>query len=143
MIVYDLICGNDHVFESWFKDSKAFESQAKRGLLSCPICQDSKIEKALMAPAVNTSRQREAREDADRKKMVTTKAMAMLAEVRKQVEDNCDYVGGDFADTALKMHFGEEERRDIYGEATEDETEELREEGVEFAQIPWLPRGEN
>ncbi len=143
MIVYDLICANDHVFESWFKDSAAFDKQARRGLLSCPVCQDSKIEKALMAPAVSTARSREAREETAKKKMVTTKAMALLAEMRKQVEQNCDYVGPDFADTALKMHFGDEERRDIYGEATDEETEQLREEGVEFAQIPWVPRGDN
>jgi hypothetical protein len=63
-----------------------------------------------------------------------------LTELRAKVEANCDYVGGKFAEEARRIHHGEVERRDIYGEATDDEARELHEEGVEFARIPWLPR---
>ena len=63
-----------------------------------------------------------------------------LTELRAKVEANCDYVGGKFAEEARRIHHGEVERRDIYGEATDDEARELNEEGVEFARIPWLPR---
>jgi hypothetical protein len=65
-----------------------------------------------------------------------------LSEIRKQIEANCDYVGGSFAEEARKIHYGEAEARGIYGEATDDQHQELVEEGVEIARIPWLPRGD-
>jgi len=65
---------------------------------------------------------------------------AEMKRIRAHVEENADYVGDRFADEALAIHYGEKERRDIYGEATEAETERLNEEGVSFARIPWLPK---
>ncbi|MEQ9638453.1 MAG: DUF1178 family protein [Alphaproteobacteria bacterium] len=139
MIVFDLICSQEHTFESWFKDSSAFDKQRKRKLIECPVCGDTKVEKALMAPAVATGRKK----DAAREKMVMAQAFKALSDMRKKVEDNCEYVGDKFADEALKIHHGETEKRDIYGEATEDDAERLEEEGVEFGRIPWLPRADN
>ncbi len=63
-----------------------------------------------------------------------------LVEVRRQVEENCDYVGDKFADEARKIHYGEADARGIFGEASEDQHRELSEEGIEVARIPWLPR---
>jgi hypothetical protein len=64
---------------------------------------------------------------------------AMLRHMRTEVEKNCDYVGADFAEEARKIHQGEAEARGIFGEATEDEAEALREEGIDIARIPWVP----
>ena len=64
---------------------------------------------------------------------------AMLRHMRTEVEKNCDYVGADFAEEARKIHHGETEARGIFGEATEDEAEALREEGIDIARIPWVP----
>ena len=139
MIVFELKCGSDHNFEAWFQDSKAYERQRKRKQIACPVCGDSAVEKALMAPSIARSRESQA---ADERAMAKA-ALQKLAELRKHVEQNCDYVGPAFAEEARKIHHGEVEKRDIYGEATADEAKELAEEGVEFARIPWGPRLDN
>jgi hypothetical protein len=63
-----------------------------------------------------------------------------MGELRAHVEKNCDYVGPSFAEEARKIHYGETEKRNIYGEASSKEAESLKDEGVEFGRIPWLPR---
>jgi hypothetical protein len=137
MIVYSLSCKNDHTFEAWFKDSNACDEQVADAKIACPVCGSKKIEKALMAPNVATSRKAEAA--AKKQMMATGEALKMLGEIRRQVEENCDYVGENFAEEARKIHYGETEKRDIYGEATKDEATKLKDEGVEVQQIPWLP----
>ena len=170
MILYDLKCRKDHVFETWFRDSAAYEEQVAAGAISCPTCGSRKIEKALMAPRLGKSgRNRDVRGDArdavrgdaqgdgaHRKapggsegKMATravketaetAELMGHLRELRKKVEDNCDYVGGEFAEEARKIHYGEEDPRNIYGETSDEQAKELHEEGVTFNRIPWAPR---
>lgn len=144
MIVFDLLCGNDHEFESWFQDSAAFEKLSKAGHVSCPVCGDTKISKSLMAPAVAGTKKK-----GDSKMAVSAKAaqqmgqyMEAVKELREQVEKNCDYVGEKFPEEARKIHYGETEVRNIYGEATESEAEELHEEGVEFQRVPWTPNND-
>ena len=68
-------------------------------------------------------------------------ALTALREMRKQVEANCDYVGPNFAEEARKIHYGESDKRGIYGQTTEEEAAALAEEGIEFGRLPWLPRG--
>jgi hypothetical protein len=139
MIVFDLRCGNTHVFEAWFRDSKEYERQKKRRQITCPVCGDTACDKAPMAPAVTSSKEdRQAREQA-----MAAEAYRKLAELRRQVEEKCEYVGDKFADEALKIHYGETGKRDIYGEASKEEAENLREEGVEFGLIPWVQRADN
>jgi hypothetical protein len=70
----------------------------------------------------------------------TAELMGHLRELRKKVEDNCDYVGGEFAEEARKIHYGEEDPRNIYGETSDEQAKELHEEGVTFNRIPWAPR---
>jgi hypothetical protein len=141
MIVFDLLCGNDHEFESWFQDSAAFEKLAKAGHVVCPICSDTKISKSLMAPAVSGTKKK-----SNEKMAISAKAarqmgkyMEAVKEMREQVEKNCDYVGEKFPEEARRMHYGEAETRNIYGEATDTEAEALQEEGVEVQRIPWAP----
>jgi hypothetical protein len=152
MILFDLKCDHDHVFESWFKDSATFTRHQKRGDLACPVCGSSRITKAPMAPSIvkgeDRPRRRKSRpetpqtvamaKDPDQQKMA--KLMRELGELRRQIEQNCDYVGESFPEEARKIHYGETEHRNIYGEATEDEAKELNEEGIEFSRVPWLPR---
>ena len=137
MISFDLKCSNDHEFESWFESSEAFDRLAKAKQLSCPICGDANISKALMAPAVSGSKKRER----EHSPMATNAAdyMNAMRAIRKQVEANSDYVGDKFADEARKIHYGEADERNIYGEATKEEAESLRDEGIECERIPWVP----
>ncbi len=69
-----------------------------------------------------------------------TELMGQLRALRQKVEENCDYVGGQFAEEARKIHYGEEDPRNIYGETSDEQAEELHEEGVTFNRIPWAPR---
>ncbi len=130
MIVYNLRCRNAHEFEGWFKDSAAFDAQAKGGKVTCPVCDSRKVDKAIMAPAV-----------AGAKKSAVTETEArqmrqFMTGLRKYVEDNADYVGPHFAEEARKIHYGETEHRHIYGEATIEEAKELVDEGVDVAPLP-------
>ena len=135
MILYDVICSNDHVFEAWFADSKAFEDQRKDSAIVCPMCGDTHVEKALMAPNISAKKEQATADSKD-----AVDAMKFLYKMREHIEENCDYVGKNFAEEARKIHHEEVDKRDIYGEATAEEAEELREEGIEFGEIPWPAR---
>jgi len=148
MIHYDLHCSQDHAFDGWFKDSAAFDRLAKRGLLECPHCGDSKVDRALMRPAVARREALAARipapqppapSDAVAAGPMPAHMRAMLQRVRTEVEKNCDYVGPRFAEEARKMHRGESDKHGIYGETSPDQAEALAEEGIEFSRIPWVP----
>lgn len=134
MIRYQLVCKQNHDFEGWFRDSAAYDTQAKKGLLSCPTCNSKSVQKAPMAPAV--SKKSELAEAA-------TKAKAMrewVTQVRAQVERDAEYVGDRFADEARAIHLGDAKERQIYGEATLKDARDLIEEGIPVAPIPSLPR---
>ena len=159
MIHYQLQCRQAHGFDGWFNDSASFEKQAKRGLIECPECGDTEVERALMAPAlakrnaVPVSVPVEAPAAPARAQAVATEAkvaagrlpaqmLAALQRMRADVEKNCDYVGANFADQARAMHRGEIESRGIYGESSEEQAESLAEEGIAVAKIPWVPRAD-
>lgn len=156
MIHYQLRCGQDHAFDGWFKDSATFEKQAKRGLIECPQCGGTDVDRALMAPAVSTREALPAPVPPVQAKpdvlppergvaasgKLPAQVLAMLQRLRAEVEKNCDYVGDAFADEARKMHRGESEHRGIYGETTPDQAESLADEGIQIAAIPWVPRAD-
>ena len=133
MIVFDLNCGDGHRFEAWFRDGDAYEAQAAAGEIACPTCGDTAVAKALMAP--NLARGAAPTESADQARM-----MRGLAALRDQVENNFDDVGERFPEEARKIHYGEVEQRNIHGQASTEEARELRDEGVEFGSLPWMPR---
>ena len=141
MIRFSLSCEHDHEFEAWFRSNDDFDTQKKRGFVECPSCGSSKVEKALMAPAVSTGRKREtiALAMGEQQK----KAMAQLKALSEKLRENADYVGDKFAAEARKIHFGETDARGIYGEATPDEARSLAEDGVEFMPIPVFPEDRN
>ena len=136
MILYDLKCRKDHVFETWFRDSAAYEEQVAAGAISCPTCGSRKIEKALMAPRIGKGDREIATKAAEHAKRYA----AFASEVRRRVEDNCDYVGPKFPEEARKIHYGEAESRGIYGEASDEDASALDDEGIEVQRIPWAPR---
>jgi hypothetical protein len=137
MILFDLKCGEGHVFEAWFRNSGAYEAQAAASEIACPICGDIRIAKAPMAPRIGKSRQEV--EKTETAVLRRAEVMRELVELRRKVEEKCDYVGDRFAEEARRIHYGEIEKRDIYGEATETETTELKEEGIVVERIPWVP----
>ncbi len=148
MIHYQLRCSTDHEFDGWFKDSASFEAQAKRGLLECPTCGDSRVERALMAPMLPKKGNQKPEPAPSTGKAVIPDQMpaqmrAMLHRLRDEVERNADYVGDEFADEARRIHNGESDARAIYGEATPEDAESLADDGIEIARIPWLPRADS
>ena len=162
MIRYALRCENDHSFESWFQDSSAYDIQVKRKLVSCPVCDSVKIEKAIMAPRIVGKKGRERAEPAAPAPAPTPAASeaatpgstplvmaqerelrAKLKELRDHIVKNADNVGERFPNEARKMHYGEIEHRPIYGEASPEEAKSLIDEGVEVSPLPVLPEDRN
>ena len=131
MIAYNLNCGKGHAFEGWFQNSAAYDSQAKARELTCPVCGDHAIEKAIMAPAIGS---------ATRKKGETAEKLRQyVSGLRNFIEQNADYVGPKFPEEARKIHYGEADQRHIYGESTLKEAKEMIEEGIEIAPMPPKP----
>ena len=130
MILFTLRCTQGHEFDGWFRDSDAYEAQQATGDIACPECGDNSVDKALMAPRLARSR--------DAKPLSPTQMKAMLLAMRRQVETHCDYVGERFAEEARRIHSGEIEAHGIYGEATEEQSRALADEGIEVGRIPWI-----
>jgi hypothetical protein len=161
MILYRLRCSEGHEFESWFKDSKTYERQEKKSLVGCPVCGASKVERAVMAPrlakgakaktveaSTGASAEVPAPMASPQQQQMAALARNMpkelreaLLKVREHVEQNCQHVGEKFAEEARKIHYGESDKRGIYGETSEQEAQALAEEGIEFGRLPWVPRG--
>ncbi|MFC7332710.1 DUF1178 family protein [Rhodocista pekingensis] len=157
MILYQLQCSAGHSFEGWFRSGAAYDQQAAAGEVCCPVCGDRGISKAPMAPSITKGRGRDtaatpagvpevAPEAAPGTGGTPAAASAPMAELmqqlralRRHVEANADYVGDRFAEEARRIHYGEVESRAIYGEASPQQAEELREEGVAVSRIPWVP----
>lgn len=145
MIVFDLKCANNHVFEVWFGSSGDYESQRKRGLVNCPYCGDSAVEKAVMAP--NVGSKGNARGEAsmpvatvskDENSPSDIKAMlGVLAKMQTAMLAKSEWVGRKFADKARAMHLGEENHSAIHGEVSADDAKALQDEGVAVAPLPF------
>lgn len=134
MIRFTLHCAEGHDFESWFASGAAFDDLAARGLLACAICGGSKVEKALMAPAV-------ANAPAVPDRPLSTPANPVeeaLAALRREIEANSEYVGMNFVTEARRIHAGNAPERAIHGEAKPDEARKLIEDGVPVAPLPFV-----
>ena len=134
MIKYNLKCDHDHEFEVWFSKSSDFDEQAPKGLIPCPHCASTRVEKAIMAPNVSTARKKS--EIAEKRAKAMTMMNAAANKIRQEIENNCDYVGENFADEARAIHYGEKDERGIYGEASPKQASELIEEGISVAPLP-------
>jgi hypothetical protein len=147
MIRYDLVCDQDHEFDGWFRDSAAYDTQRKRGQVSCSQCGSINVSKQIMAPGIPTK--------ANRKTVATVPMAAgpmdpraaamleMMRAVRREVESTAENVGSQFAEEARKIHYKETEERGIYGQASMDEAKALVEEGISVMPLPRLPEDGN
>ena len=140
MIRYTLHCDREHEFEAWFRSAGDYDRAAKAGSNVCPVCGSAEVRKAIMAPALGGTKKGEKVSLA----VPDPRSQAMrelVREFRKKVTENADYVGDKFAEEARKIHYGESDKRGIYGQTSEEEAEALAEEGIEFGRLPWIPRG--
>ncbi len=156
MILYTLRCESGHTFESWFASSSSYEEQRARGFVTCPHCGSEQVEKAIMAPAVaRTDGPVRSQPEGEGAVEAPAAAPAQLAtgpaqelrelmrRVRAHVVQNADYVGDDFATLARRMHEGEEEHRNIYGEATPEDVKALQDDEIDIIPLPTLPEERN
>ena len=156
MIRYNLRCERGHSFESWFQSSSAYESQEKRKLVSCPVCNSSKVERAIMAPQIVSKKGRDNAIPAPATATDVTapsstplmmaherELRTKIKELRDHIVKNADNVGERFPNEARKMHYGDIEHRPIYGEASPEDARSLIEEGVEVTPLPVLPDDRN
>ena len=172
MIRYALACEKGHSFESWFQNSAAYDRQAKRALVSCPICGSAKVEKAIMAPnltpnlapslasgsapaeaappqppgpspAPPTPASSPPKNPVAMMSPPERELRQKLKELRDHITKNASYVGPRFPEEARKIHYGETEHRSIYGEASPEQAKELHDEGIEFHPLPILPDDKN
>ena len=135
MIVFDLKClGGGHVFEAWFGSSADYESQRERGLVECPLCGTTKVEKAAMAARLNAKGNKDA---ASPDPKAVKAVMARLASMQKKILEGSDYVGERFADEARAIHLGEADARAIHGKASRAESDSLIEDGVQVSPLPF------
>ena len=134
MIIFDLKCAaQGHVFEAWFGSSEDYEAQAARGLVSCPICGASDVDKAPMAPRVGAK----GNQSADIPPEAVKAALAGMAEAQKKMLETSEHVGDRFPDEARAIHLGETEARAIHGRASPADAASLRDEGVPIAPLPF------
>jgi hypothetical protein len=148
MIKYALACEQAHEFESWFPSSDAFETQRKRGFVTCPFCNSAKVEKQIMAPSVARTDKAPIAKAPEPQPMAVLsdrerELRAALRALREHVMKNAENVGKDFVEEARKMHFGETEERSIYGEADLTEAQALLEEGIDVLPLPVVPDDRN
>ena len=141
MIQYTLKCSNDHRFDSWFQSAEGFDKLKAAGMVTCAVCGDTQVEKAIMAPRVRPARSAAAsvKETEPPLSAPANPAEQALAELKKQVEKNSDYVGANFAQEARSMHLGDTPERAIYGEAKPEEAKSLIEDGVPVVPLPFTP----
>jgi len=137
MIVFDLQCSNGHAFEGWFEDRDAFVSQQQRGLIQCPVCNDTLVDRIPSAFAIKSSGPARARSDEEHATVATAPNLEVIGQkIAEFVKSNFDDVGCDFAKEALKIHYGASEPRNIRGVSTTEEENTLKEEGVTYFKIP-------
>ncbi len=135
MIKYNLECECGHKFESWFSTSTEYDSLKRKKLLNCIHCGSLEVNKTLMTPNVS------GKSNKIEKNIKLEKAVRKeLVKFRKYIEKNCKDVGNNFSQEARSLHYDKNTSKGIYGKATEEETKELLEEGIEVSSIPWVEK---
>ncbi|WP_369025188.1 DUF1178 family protein [Qipengyuania sp. RANM35] len=139
MIVFDLCCSEGHRFEGWFGSSGDYSSQQERGLVTCPACGSSQVDKAPMAPAVpakgNTRAEQSTQMVRGEMPAEVKQALKALAEAQAKALEKSTWVGADFAEKARSMHYGEADEAPIHGQASKEEAEEMLAEGIAVAPL--------
>jgi hypothetical protein len=140
MVVYDLICAGEHRFEGWFPSFEGFQEQAKKGLISCPSCGSTEIEKLPHACAVHVKKEAAPRPQTAGPAAALSEAdvKELLVRVHQYVQANFENVGPRFATEARAIFHGEKEEKPICGSATAEERDQLDDEGVPYGVLPKL-----
>ena len=136
MIKYNLICDNEHEFESWFSDSLEFEKLKNKKLLECIYCSSKRIEKSIMSPMISNSNNLELSNNKFEREFLKEKKR--LKQIRKYIEKNYEYVGKNFSKKVREIYYDKKSKKTIYGTTTSKEREELAEEGIDLLSIPWI-----
>ena len=137
MIKYNLKCINKHEFESWFSDSEEFDKLDKKNLLECIYCSSKKISKSIMAPMVSVEKKEVNLPKID-KIMIDEKKK--LIKLRNYIEKNFEYVGKDFSKKVREIYYDKKNNKSIYGTTTDQERQDLEEEGINLISVPWLDK---
>ena len=142
MIKYRLICKDcEFTFDSWFSSSKEYERLKKKNFINCHICNSLSVEKTLMSPSVFMTKNDYKTDNQIQKYKKTKKIMLRYQEF---IEKNFDYVGKNFAYEARSLHYkNKKTSKRIYGTATKEDLQELKEEGIESETIPWIKKNTN
>ena len=142
MIKYRLICKDcEFTFDSWFSSSKEYERLKKKNFINCHICNSLSVEKTLMSPSVFKTKNDYKIDNKIQKYKKTKKIMLRYQEF---IEKNFDYVGKNFAYEARSLHYkNKKTSKRIYGTATKEDLQELKEEGIESETIPWIKENTN
>ena len=140
MIKYNLKCKNKHEFESWFLDSKEFEKLKSKKMIECTFCGTKIIEKSIMSPNILNNDENENRKKTSKN---LKKMREDLIKMRNFVEKNFEYVGKDFPREVRNIYYDKRKNKNIYGKATQEQTEELKEEGIDLTTIPWIDKRDN
>ena len=137
MIKYSLHCKNcDYGFESWFASSKEYEKLKRKKFLNCHNCNSIEVEKSLMAPSL-ISKKSKAIKEKDQKKY--NEIRKTISEYQKFIKNNFEYVGNNFAYEARSIHYNaKKKQKSIYGSASKQELDELKDEGIDTQMIPWV-----
>ena len=135
MIIYDVQCENGHKFEGWFKNRQSWIEQNAQKLICCPVCNSSNVE---IAPSSITIMAKDSR-TVNKNIGESISHDQALQLFHQYIVNNFEDVGNKFAEVALKIHSGDEEKRNIKGTTTPQEEADLKEEGVSFIKIP-LPK---
>ena len=138
MIKYDLKCDLSHTFEGWFSNSNDYENQVFNGLVTCPICGNDKIERAIVAPSIKKSSLKISLNKNNTPNFIESEFKTKLRTLNKEIEKQTTDVGEHFADEARMIYKGEKKGKAIRGTATKKEEKKLKEEGVPYIKVPWI-----
>jgi hypothetical protein len=133
MIVYDLICAYQHRFEGWFDSAEDYVRQRDETVIRCPICDNAAIERR---PSANIQVARTEASGEQRKEVAVAGGDAGALKVVRRLIAQTENVGRAFPEEARKIHYDEAPKRGIRGQATLEEAEELRDEGIDFMSLP-------
>lgn len=136
MIKYILKCHNDHEFESWFSNSQEYEKLSQKNFLECIYCSSKKITKSIMAPMVSSSKNEEAQSETLKNNFQNEKNK--LLKLRNYIENNFEFVEKDFSKRVREVYYDKKNKKAIYGSTTQEEKDELAEEGIDLLTIPWI-----
>ena len=138
MIKYNLACECGKDFESWFPSSTEYDVLKKRKLVNCIYCNSTSVKKSIMSPNLPVKSN-----ENSKKVQLEQNIKKQLLNFRRYIEKNCKNVGDNFPQEARNIHYDKKTSKGIYGKATQEEANELLEEGIEVGTIPWINKYEN